>query len=88
MNTDQLLNIPGVPALDQSRECAGCGGMKKYSSLIACHRCFAKLPKWMREAFVNSAARPLEGHPHAATIWQNRIAVTLLFLREANENPS
>lgn len=90
LSFENLLHMQRVPALDQDDECVGCGNVKTYngkpaSSLIACRQCFRRLPKWMREAFNRDHARPTIG---TATIWQNRIAVALVWMRESDEeNP-
>jgi hypothetical protein len=74
----------GVPALASGRPtlCEGCGEPKLYrgreaTSLVCCSACWQKLPKWMRKASKNGGGM----------LWENRIAVTLLWMREASINP-
>jgi hypothetical protein len=71
----------GVPALANGCPplCEGCGEPKLYrgreaTSLMCCSACWQRLPKWMREASTNGGV----------LLWENRIAVTLLWMREAS----
>jgi hypothetical protein len=90
----ELLDIRDVPSLCSNDDCEGCGELKTYrgkpaSSLVCCNQCWKKLPKWMRDAFVNGDdKRPEGGSSHGATIWENRIAVTLTWLRMSNDDIS
>ena len=81
-----LLGISGIPSLCSSSYCVGCGNQKLYrgkdaSSLVCCNDCWKKIPKRMREQFTNDHKRP--DMTHGATIWENRIAVTLLWFKDA-----
>jgi len=83
----ELLALDGVPSLCDNSYCEGCGNTKTYrgreaSSFVYCSDCKKLIPRWMREAFETSSARP-ESTPNGATIWENRIAVTLRWMREA-----
>jgi len=88
-----LLGSAEVIELDQDEECAGCGNEKRYrgqpaSSLVCCSACWLRLPQWMRDGFTNDHRRPTCGRAHGPTIWQNRISVTLQWMREADALPN
>lgn len=70
--------ISKAPSLCLSAECIGCGDEKRYrrgpaSSMVCCNKCWKKIPKWMRDAFV---------HGFDNNKWENRIAVTLVWMKE------
>lgn len=84
-----VVNVPalssGCPPL-----CEGCGETKLYrgreaTSLVCCSSCWSKLPKWMRDAFATDCRRPAVADPHGASIWENRIAVALMWMKEARQ---
>lgn len=86
VGSNRLLGISGVPRLCNKSACEGCGNEKLYrgkeaSSLVCCRECWKKLPKWMRDQFTTNHKR--HDASHGPTIWENRIAVTLLWLKDA-----
>ena len=74
----------GVPALANGcpELCEGCGEPKLYrgreaSSLVACKKCVRKL-RWLNDA---------RSGPDAM-MWENRMAVVLMWMREAADTPN
>lgn len=78
----------GLPSLCDSSYCVGCGNTKLYrgkpaSSIVCCSDCWKKLPMWLRKAFIEKQVR--NSRFAGPTIWERRIAATLIFLKEATE---
>lgn len=87
---DQELNS-GVPSLCSNDYCEGCGELKMYRgkpapSLVCCDKCWNKLPKWMREAFVERHTHPVGAPEDGPSIWENRIGAALQWLRDAEQH--
>lgn len=71
----------GVPSLCNGcpELCEGCGEPKLHrgkeaSSLVCCNACYRKLPAWLKDA----------RHGENSMMWENRMAVVLMWMREAN----
>ena len=71
----------GVPELANGCPplCEGCGEQKLHngkeaSSLVCCNDCYRKLPKWLKEARMGDGSM----------VWENRLALMLVWMREAN----
>jgi len=84
----QLLGVEKMLCLCDSVECVGCGDAKTYrgeefETMVCCHACWRRLPKWLIRAYLEDTRRPEGGHPFASTVWENRIAVILVWRREA-----
>lgn len=75
----------GVPALANGcpELCEGCGEPKRHlgreaSGFVACNKCVRKL-KWLNDARTGPELRT------TAVMWENRMAVVLMWMREAAE---
>jgi len=71
----------GVPSLCNGcpELCEGCGAPKLHrgkeaSILVCCNACYRKLPAWLKDARAGENS----------IMWENRMAVVLMWMREAN----